>query len=104
MFWRYNSVARLRELEDKNLRKVEDDEIRERASMEPNHTTKQGVIMILKGVFCALTLTAFEYALKNPEITGYLRLVLRVGFFGSLAGILYIPYGISNLIKSFMRD
>ena len=64
MFWRYNSVARLRELEDRNLRKVEDDERRESASMEPNHTKKQGIIMILKGVFCALTLTAFEYALK----------------------------------------
>lgn len=104
MFGRYNSLFKIRELEDKNLQKLESDQLRSRAAMEPTHTTKQGVIMLLKGIFFAITVTAFEYALKNPEISGLLRIILQVGFFGSIVGLLYIPHGLSNLIKSFMRN
>jgi len=104
MFWRYNSISRLRELENKNLHKLESDQLRNRAAMEPSRTTKQSIVMMVKGVFFGITLTAFEYALKNPEISGFLRGVLQVGFFGSLAGILYVPYGLYHLIKSAMRD
>jgi len=104
MFWRYNSIVKLRELEDKNLLNVENELLRNRASMEGTHTTKQSVKMMLKGIFLAITLTGFEYALKNSEISGSLRIVLQVGFFGSLVGVLYIPYGLFNLIKSFKRN
>jgi len=104
MFGRYNSIVKLRELEDKNLLKVENEQLRNRAAMDSTRTTKQGLKMMLKGIFFAITLTAFEYALKNPEISGFLRTVLQVGFFGSLVGVLYIPYGLSNLIKSFKRN
>lgn len=101
MFGRYNSVDKIRQLEDKNLQRLETEQLRKRAAMEPTHTTKQSVMMILKGIFFAITLTAFEYTLKNLEISEFLRIVLQVGFFGSLVGITYIPYGLYNLIKSF---
>ena len=104
MFGRYNSIVKLRELEDNNLLKVESEKLRDRAALESTHTIKQGVKMMLKGIFFAITLTAFEYALKNSESSGSLRIVLQVGFFGSLVGVLYIPYGLSNLIKSFKSN
>ncbi len=92
----------LREFEDKSLRNDQYERVKNR--MECTHTTKQSAMMILKGIFFAITLTAFEYALKNLEIWGFLRIVFRVGFFGSLAGVAYVPYGLYNLIKSFMRN
>jgi len=104
MFGRYNSLLKLRQLEDKNLRELETDQLRDRASMNPTHSTKQGVLMILGGIFFAITLTAFEYALKNPEISEGLRSVFKVGFFASLGGIFYVPYGLYNLIKGFGRE
>lgn len=89
----------MRQFEDKSLRNEEYEQVKNR--MERTHTTKQSVMMILKGIFFAITLTAFEYGLKNPEISGFLRIVFRVGFFGSLVGVACVPYGLYNLIKSF---
>ncbi|ABW17985.1 hypothetical protein [Alkaliphilus oremlandii] len=100
MFWRYNSTVKLRELEDKNLLKLESENLKNRAGMEPTRTLKQSVRMILIGIFFAITLTAFEYALKNFEISDFLRKVFQFGFFGSLVGILSVPYGLYHLIKS----
>jgi len=96
------SSSQLRHLEDKGLRDLEYEEAKNR--MECTHTTKQSAMMILKGIFFAITLTAFEYALKNLEISGFLKIVFQVGFFGSLVGVGYVPYGMYNLIRSFMRN
>lgn len=104
MFWKYNSVFKLRELEDKNILNEEKELLRKRAAMEPTHTTKHGVKMILKGIFFAITLTGFEYALQNLEVSGYGRIALQVGFFISLVGLFYVPYGLSTLIKNFMKN
>ncbi|SCZ02374.1 hypothetical protein [Alkaliphilus peptidifermentans] len=98
-WWHHINHHRLRQFEDKNLSNQEYEEVKNR--MNPTHTTKLSVIMILKGIFFAITFTALEYVLKNPEITGFLRIALRVGFLGSLVGVLFVPYGFYNLIKSF---
>ncbi len=97
--WNNNSNFQLRHFEDKSLRNQAYENVKNR--MECTHTTKQSAMMILKGIIFAITLTAFEYGLKNPEISGILRIVLRVGFFGSLVGVFNVPYGLYNLIKSF---
>jgi len=94
----WNGNINLRHFEDKSLRKYEYEAVKNR--MEGT-TTRQSAKMIFIGVIFAITLTAFEYVLKNPEISGFLRTVLQIGFFGSLFGVFYVPYGLYNLIKSF---
>lgn len=92
----------LRQFEDKQVSNLEYEEIKNR--MVPTHTTKQSVLMILAGVFFAITLTVFENALKNPDLSQFLTIVFRIGFFGSLPGLFLVPYGLSKLIKSLLRN
>lgn len=99
MHWWNMTNFQLREFENKLVREQEYEKVKNR--VKPIHTTKQSAIMILIGIFFAIILTAFDYALRNPEISGFFRIVLRVGFLGSLVGMIYVPYGVYNLIKSF---
>ena len=39
MFGRYNSVDKIRQLEDKNLQRLETEQLRKRAAMEPISAT-----------------------------------------------------------------
>ena len=92
----------IRQFEYKNLRDEEYEKVVRR--MECTYTTKQSVIMILKGILFTITLTVIEYIIKNLEISGLLMIIFKVGFFGSLMGVAYVPYGLYNFIKSFMRN
>ncbi|MBM7615745.1 hypothetical protein [Alkaliphilus hydrothermalis] len=94
---------RLREFEDTKTRNREYEDVKNQ--MQNAHTTKQSVMLILKGVIFAVILTVCEYVLRKYEIpSAVLRIVLRVGFFGSFLGLFYIPYGLHHLIKSLRQN
>lgn len=99
--WR-GSSSDFSKYEDKSFREYHYEKVKNR--MESNTSIKQTIVIILIGIFFAITLTVLEYALKNPEVTGLLRTVIRVGFLISLIGVLNIPYGIYNFIKSFKNN
>lgn len=101
-WWNYSGMNGLRSFENKQVSNLEYEEIKNR--MVPTHTTKQSVMMILAGVFFAITLSVFETAMKNPDLSQFLTLVFRVGFFGSLLGLFLIPYGLSKLIRSVFKN
>ncbi len=100
MFWKYNTMHKLRQLEDENLMKQESEEYRKRVAMEVSHDLKKSILMIVKGIGFGILLTLVEYILKNPGITGYVRTLLWLVFFLSVAGVLYVPIGVFNLIKN----
>lgn len=91
-----------RQYENKSLQNHEYEKVKNR--MESTHSFKKSAVMILAGILFTIILTAFEYALKNPEISKLLRTVFQVGFFGSLIGVFLIPYGLYNCIISFKRN
>lgn len=91
-----------RQYENKSLQNHEYEKVKNR--MESTHTSKKSAMMILAGIFFTITLTAFEYALKNVEISKFLWILFQVGFFGSLIGVLLVPYGLYNFIISFRRN
>lgn len=99
----WNNPNNLRYLEDRNVQKDEYERVKNRVALEYSYSPKKSAMMILKGIFFAIALTGFEYAMKFPEVGVLLQAVFKVGFFISLVGILYVPYGLYNLIKSFMR-
>ncbi|MDW7670468.1 MAG: hypothetical protein SCK57_14615 [Bacillota bacterium] len=91
----------LREFEGKDSRNAQYTTMQKRVLLEAVYTMKHCLLMILAGLFFALALTGFEFALRNPEVEGLLITLFRGGFFISIAGVLMIPYGIYHLIKGF---
>jgi hypothetical protein len=91
----------LRQYEDSSQRNMLAGEIKKRLAPPDGSTWKKNVLMIIKGLFFAMTLMAFEYAIRNPEVEGILRTIFRIGFVSSIAGVLLIPYGAYGFIKNF---
>jgi hypothetical protein len=89
----------LREFEGKDSRNAQYTTMQKRVALEADYTLKQCLMMSMAGLFFALALTGFEFALRNPEVEGLLSTIFRGGFFISIAGVLLIPYGIYHLIK-----
>ncbi len=101
MQWWNNSGGQPRQFEDKSIREYETAKVRDR--MNVVHSVKRSAKLMGIGLFFVLTLTIFDYGLKNPDITGAFRTILRLGFFGSIVGCIYVPYGLYNFILSFGR-
>ncbi|MCC5911069.1 MAG: hypothetical protein JJT76_11600 [Clostridiaceae bacterium] len=89
----------VRNLEEKNMMEAQHQRIQKRLSLEGGLSVKESLIMMLKGIFFGVILTAFEYAIKNPEVEGTLGIIFRIGFFVSAIGVLQFPYGLYNFIK-----
>ena len=96
----WDSANRLRDYEGKESGEAHLTAMQKRVILEGTYSVRKCVWMMIQGFYCALAFTGFEYALKNPQVEGTLETLFRVGFFISLAGVLLIPYGLYQMIKS----
>ena len=95
----WNRANDLREYEGKEMREDQYSRLKKRVSLEGGPDKTTSLRYMAQGLFFALSLTGFEFALRNPEVEGLLENLFRLGFYLSVVGVLLIPYGLYHLIR-----
>ncbi len=89
-------------LEAKRIQKEMNDKVKDRVTEGPSMTVKKSLLQMLFGIVFAGLLTLFEMAMKNA-VGAPLYTFYKIGFFISLMGLVFLPYGFYNLIVSLKR-
>lgn len=97
----FDKANELREFEGKDSKNTEYTSMQKRVLKEGGIGKRKSALTLVMGLFFALTLTGFEFALKHPEVEGLLLQLFWFGFLVSIIGVLLIPFGIYQFIKSF---
>jgi len=101
-FW--SQVNNVKNTEDKNLMNNELNKLEKRLFSNKNIGINKSLYLIIKGIAFIFILTAFEYALRVPDISNNLKTIFTTGYFLSVLGVLQLPYGIYQLIKSLFKS
>lgn len=97
----FEKANELREFEGKDSKNAGYTSMQRRVLKEDGIGKRKSVFAMAAGLFFALSLTGFEFALKYPGVDGLVRQVFWFGLIVSIIGVLLIPFGIYQLIKSF---
>lgn len=101
-FW-FNGNSDIRSMEDKSVRQLAEEKVKNRIAMEYKFSTKKSLLIMLSGIFFGIIFTGLEYVLKNYDLGAVINTVIKAGMFLSLAGSLLAVVGLYHFIKSFMR-
>ena len=91
----------LKNYEEKDVQEKQFKKMLKRTSLENSLGMKKSLRAIGIGVGFAISLTLFEFGMKSPQVGDILQIIFRIGFFISMFGVLYVPYGLYHFIKSF---
>jgi len=97
----WDKANELREFEGKDSKNAEYTSMQRRVLKEGGIGKRKSALALVMGLFFALSLTGFEFALKHPEVEGLLQRLFWFGLIFSIIGVLLIPFGIYQFIKSF---
>lgn len=97
----WDKANELREFEGKDSKNAGYTSMQKKVLKEGGIGKRKSLLAMVMGLFFALALTGFEFALKHPEVEGLLHQLFWFGLFVSIVGVLLIPFGIYQFIKSF---
>jgi len=97
----FDKANELREFVGKDSKNAGYTSMQRKVLKEGGIGKRKSVMSMVLGLFFALALTGFEFALKHPEVEGLLRQLFWFGLVVSIIGVLLIPFGMYQFIKSF---
>ena len=97
----FDKANELREFEGKDSENAEYTSMQRRVLKEGGIGKRKSALVVVMGLFFALALTGFEFALKHPEVEGLLHQLFWFAMIISIVGVLLVPFGIYQFIKSF---
>lgn len=97
----FDKANELREFEGKDSKNAGYTTMQRKVLKEGGIGKWKSLLVMVMGLFFALSLTGFEFALKHPEVEGLLHQLFWVGLIVSIVGVLLIPFGMYQFIKSF---
>lgn len=97
----WDKANELREFEGKDSKNAGYTSMQKRVLKEGGIGRRKSLLAMVMGLFFVLTTTGFEFALKHPEVEGLLSQLFWLGLIVSILGVLLIPFGMYQFIKSF---
>lgn len=97
----WDKANELREFEGKDSKNAGYTSMQKRVLKEGGIGKRNSILAMVMGMFFALSTTGFEFALKHPDVDGLLHQLFWLGLIISILGVLLIPFGMYQFIKSF---